>query len=79
MKNLLDLAIAAVMWWSVGWGIAFGEGTGGTALSEQLPGLGDFFARSEMFADETGDYGTSEGYNWALWIFQVSNTHAQIY
>lgn len=82
MKNLLDMAIAAVMWWSVGWGIAFGDTTGGRAVSEHLTGPGEFFARGEVFTDETGGYGTAEGYNWALWLFQVRNqrtrTHVRV-
>ncbi|CAM9557233.1 unnamed protein product [Pylaiella littoralis] len=36
--------------------------------------LGTMFIlrKGERFADEVGDYGTAEGYNWALWLFQWS-------
>ncbi|CAM9277877.1 unnamed protein product [Ectocarpus fasciculatus] len=71
VKNLLDLAVAAVMWWSVGWAIAFGEETEDGEFN-QLVGPGSFFLRGGGFIDESGNYGTTEGYTWALWLFQWS-------
>lgn len=73
-KNLLDLAVAAMVWWSFGWGIAYGGQTE-TGEFNQFFGPGSFFTRGEGFADEAGNYGTTEGYNWALWLFQV---HASV-
>ncbi|CAN0088594.1 unnamed protein product [Ectocarpus sp. 4 AP-2014] len=71
IKNLLDLAVAAVMWWAVGWGLAFGTGTEENGFN-QFFGRGSFFARGEEFEDEAGNYGTKNGYSWALWLFQWS-------
>eukprot|EP00752_Nemacystus_decipiens_P010354 g9224.t1 len=73
IKNLLDLSVAAVMWWSFGWGIAFGVESASGSFN-QLAGPGSFFSRGSGFEDETGDYGTAEGYTWALWLFQVHTT-----
>ncbi len=69
VQNLLDLAAAAVMWWSFGWGIAFG--TEGDSGFNQFVGPGSFFTRESEFRDEDGNYGTTEGYSWGLWLFQV--------
>ena len=69
LQNLLDLAVAAVMWWSFGWGIAFGA-EGDTGFN-QFVGPGSFFTRGDEFRDAQGDHGTTEGYSWALWLFQV--------
>ncbi|CAM9149020.1 unnamed protein product [Ectocarpus sp. 4 AP-2014] len=71
VKNLLDLAVAAVMWWWIGWGIAFGEETEDGGF-KQFAGPGSFFSRGGGFIDESGNYGTTEGYAWALWLFQWS-------
>ena len=69
LQNLLDLAVAAVMWWAFGWGIAFGaEDDSGF---NQFVGPGTFFTRGDEFRDEEGHYDTTEGYSWALWLFQV--------
>lgn len=59
-----------MVWWSVGWAIAYGGKTESGTFNQFL-GPGSFFTRGEGFADETGNYGTVEGYNWALWLFQV--------
>ncbi|CAM9139874.1 unnamed protein product, partial [Hapterophycus canaliculatus] len=69
VKNLLDLAVAAVMWWSFGWGIAYGGEGGGCALNP-FAGHESFFSRGEEFQDEQGGYSTAEGYNWAFFLFQ---------
>lgn len=69
-KNILDLAVAAVMWWSFGWGIAYGGGDGGYAVNP-FAGHESFFSRGEEFQDVQGGYGTAEGYNWAFFLFQV--------
>ncbi|CAN0032148.1 unnamed protein product, partial [Ectocarpus sp. 12 AP-2014] len=71
IKNLLDLAVAAVMWWAVGWGLAFGTASEENGFN-QFFGPGSFFARGEEFEDEAGNYGTKNGYSWALWLFQWS-------
>lgn len=68
-KNLLDLFLAGVMWWSFGWGIAFGVGTEDGKFN-QFVGPGSFFASGDEFGTD-GYYSTTEGYNWALWLFQV--------
>lgn len=58
------------MWWSFGWGIAFGVESESGGFN-QFTGPGSFFARGAEFEDDTGNYGTVEGYSWALWLFQV--------
>lgn len=78
LKNLLDLAVAAVMWWSIGWGIAFGDETEYGEFN-QLAGPGSFFLRGGGFIDESGNYGTTEGYTWALWLFQVFRPRASFF
>ena len=70
IKNMLDMAVAAMVWWSCGWAIAYGGKTESGGLSRFF-GLGSFFTRGEEFADEAGNYGTEEGYIWATWFFQV--------
>lgn len=70
LQNLLDLSVAAVMWWSFGWGIAFGVESDSGGFN-QFVGPGSFFARGGDFADDAGNYGTTEGYSWSLWLFQV--------
>ncbi|CAM9681425.1 unnamed protein product [Ectocarpus sp. 6 AP-2014] len=77
VKNLLDLAVAAVMWWSIGWGIAFGEETEDGEFN-QFAGPVSFFLRGGGFIDESGSYGTTEGYTWALWLFQWSFSGAAV-
>lgn len=46
-QNLLDLAVAAVMWWMCGHGIAFGKGNMGSNLGRFI-GHGNFFARGDV-------------------------------
>lgn len=74
MQNLLDLSVSGIMWWSFGWGIAFGVESDSGGFN-QFVGPGSFFARGEEFEDDTGNFGTTEGYSWALWLFQVRHTH----
>lgn len=62
------------MWWSFGWGIAFGVESGSGGFN-QIVGPGAFFTKGGTFEDESGNYGTAEGYNWALWLFQVYEVH----
>eukprot|EP00752_Nemacystus_decipiens_P001931 g1860.t1 len=73
IKNMLDMAVAAMVWWSFGWAVAYGEKTESGNFNQFL-GPGSFFTRGEAFNDETGNYGTAEGYNWALWHFQIHST-----
>lgn len=47
VKNLLDLAVAAVIWWICGYGIAFSTEDVGTKFNRVI-GLGLFFARGEV-------------------------------
>lgn len=71
LKNLLDLSLAGIMWWSLGWGIAFGAETEDGEFNQFAPS-GSFFARGEEFNNLDGSLSTTaEGYNWALWLFQV--------
>lgn len=70
MKNLLDVAVASMVWWSFGFAIAYGRKTESGSFN-QFFGPGSFFTNGEGFVDETGYYGTAEGYNWAFWLFQV--------
>lgn len=67
---MLDMSVAAIVWWSCGWAVAYGGKTESGKFN-QFVGPGSFFTRGELFSDETGTYGTVEGYNWALWFFQV--------
>ncbi|CAM9329916.1 unnamed protein product, partial [Hapterophycus canaliculatus] len=78
VKNLLDLAVAGIMWWAFGWGIAFGESDEETGSFNQFAGSGTFFTRGGSFEDESGSYGNTEGYNWALWLFQWSFSGAAV-
>lgn len=79
MQNLLDLSVAAVMWWSFGWGIAFGVESASGDFN-QFGGPGSFFTKGGEFEDDSGYYGTEEGYSWALWLFQVQHPeiHTQL-
>ncbi|CAM9881751.1 unnamed protein product [Scytosiphon promiscuus] len=78
VKNLLDLAVAGIMWWSFGWGIAFGESNEETGRFNQFAGPGSFFTRGDLFEDSSGSYGNAEGYSWALWLFQWSFSGAAV-
>ena len=70
VKNMLDMAVATMVWWSCGWAVAYG-GESESGKFNQFAGPGSFFTRGELFSDATGNYSTEQGYNWALWLFQV--------
>lgn len=76
LKNLLDASISAVMWYTVGFGLAFdGDnpliGIAGTPTDDGRP-QHLFFGVRMHDADAHGfdSKGSSSGYNWAFWWFQ---------
>lgn len=57
MKNILDASLGALLWWLVGYGIAFGYSP------SQLIGTDTFLLKREDFSGDGG-------YNYAFWFFQ---------
>ena len=75
LKNLLDTCMGALMWWAVGYGIAY-DGTNGFIGMPSSKSL--FFTTGLMNQDEvafnltTSEVGDAYGRDWALWWFQFS-------
>mmetsp|Transcript_63548 Transcript_63548/g.124779 ORF Transcript_63548/g.124779 Transcript_63548/m.124779 type:complete len:474 (+) Transcript_63548:171-1592(+) len=57
LKNILDASLGSVLWWLVGYGVAFGSSP------SQLIGTDKFLLRRD-------DFGGDSGYNYAFWLFQ---------
>ncbi|MBU2882775.1 ammonium transporter [Psychrosphaera sp. B3R10] len=57
MKNLADLVVTFMVWWAIGFGLAFGDSWGGTlgtnyffvTIDQNTPELGSFFLFQAMF------------------------------
>eukprot|EP01025_Chloroclados_australasicus_P048896 TRINITY_DN5548_c0_g1_i4.p1 TRINITY_DN5548_c0_g1~~TRINITY_DN5548_c0_g1_i4.p1 ORF type:complete len:551 (+),score=31.60 TRINITY_DN5548_c0_g1_i4:79-1653(+) len=56
LKNVLDTAVGSLMWWAVGYGIAYGSGDG-------FMGKSDFLSINHPSGSEQHDY-------WGKWFFQ---------
>jgi len=72
LKNLMDTAISAIVWWSVGHGIAY-EGTNPfIGVSSSAPTI--FFSQKMMQEDADGwtTPGSESGYDWAFFFFQFT-------
>ena len=70
LKNLMDACISAIIWWAVGFGIAYGdEGSpsGNVFIGTANDGAGAFFA-----AGWGGETAQKSGYTMGLWFYQYS-------
>ena len=79
LKNLLDTSISAVVWYSLGFGVAFDGGNpfigvaGEPASSSNISTSTTLFLSFRMQQDDAAGRttdGTAIGYNWAFWWFQ---------
>ena len=75
LKNLLDASVSAVVWYSVGFGLAFeGDnpivGAIGSSGTDNSPSL--FFSLKMLREDAEGftTPRSASGYDWAFWWFQ---------
>lgn len=66
IKNLLDACIGALVWFTIGMGIAYG-GSG-----TDSPYFGTGSANYALHVVDWSDYYTAEGYDWATWFFQFT-------
>lgn len=62
IKNIGDAVIGAICWWTLGFGFAFGETSGG------FIGTSGFLLKGEMFESEDGTL--TNGKQYAFWLFQ---------
>lgn len=75
LKNLLDTSMSAVVWYTMGFGVAF-DGDNpfiGVAVTPSANGSSTLFLSYRMQLDDVAGAttdGTSMGYNWAFWWFQ---------
>mmetsp|Transcript_11546 Transcript_11546/g.36573 ORF Transcript_11546/g.36573 Transcript_11546/m.36573 type:complete len:199 (+) Transcript_11546:64-660(+) len=67
IKNLLDACIGGIMWYLVGFGIAFGDDTDNGFLGSGTGGK----AYAIHIEDWRSSY-TAEGTDWAFWFFQFT-------
>ena len=71
LKNLLDTCISAVMWYSLGFGVAF-DGTNpfiGVPSGNSTTLFGSYRMQADDAAGTAND-GSAMGYNWGFWWFQ---------
>jgi len=62
IKNIGDAVLGAICWWLIGFGVAFGESSGG------FIGTSGFALKGEMFESEDGTL--TNGKQYAFWLFQ---------
>lgn len=76
LKNLLDTSVSAIVWCTVGFGIAFDGGNPFIGVPGGGMGAANgstFFLSYRMQADDAAGAssdGTTLGFNWAFWWFQ---------
>ena len=76
LKNLLDASISAVVWYSLGYGLAFDGDNGfiGVAGPPSVQGHSStLFLGIKMLDEDAAGFNTVEsatGYDWAFWWFQ---------
>jgi ammonium transporter, Amt family len=63
MKNILDASIGAILWWAIGYPLAY-DGNDNSFIGTASDGGPSFF--TWRYSDDE----TSSGYSWALWFFQ---------
>jgi len=72
LKNLMDTAISAIVWWSVGHGIAYEGSNPFIGMSSSSPTI--FFSQKMMRDDADGwtTPNSKTGYDWAFFFFQFT-------
>ncbi|CAM9899700.1 unnamed protein product, partial [Heterosigma akashiwo] len=68
IKNVFDASIGAIVWWSVGYGVAFGKDEYPDNGTNGFIGRDKFFMTTDYFRGSLTD--PNIGYNWAGWLFQ---------
>jgi Amt family ammonium transporter len=65
LKNILDASLAALIWWLVGYGFAYGDSSDGGFIGTGASGF--------AFSSKDWEAGySSAGYDWAGWFFQYT-------
>ena len=83
LKNLLDTSISAVVWYSLGFGVAFDGGNpfigvAGEPARTNASTSTTLFLSFRMQVDDAAGHttdGSAIGYNWAFWWFQFVRRH----
>mmetsp|Transcript_28080 Transcript_28080/g.41750 ORF Transcript_28080/g.41750 Transcript_28080/m.41750 type:complete len:470 (-) Transcript_28080:339-1748(-) len=67
IKNVFDASLGAIVWWSIGFGVAMGKDDYVSDGSNGFIGRDLFFMTTDTFR---GGPNSDKGYAWAGWLFQ---------